>query len=352
MRRFMEPSSVLFTAAICLLAWLPALPSNAASREQIQKRALQIFGVLPEEAKSAANPITREKVTLGRMLYYEKRLSKSHRFSCDSCHPLAAYGVDGDKTSLGHGGHRGVRNAPTVYNAAIEFAQFWDGRAADVEEQALGPILNPVEMGMPSSHDVVAVLKSIPGYGPLFQAAFPGEKDPINYANVGKAIGAFERELMTPGRFDLFLQGNLQALNNQEVRGLETFVDTGCTTCHMGPGVGGTMFQKVGLVHPYPGRDLGRYDVTKKNADKYVFKVPSLRNVAMTPPYFSQGEVPTLHKAVELMAYHQLGKKLTEEQKGQIIAFLHSLTGAIPDRLIAPPELPASGPHTPGPSED
>lgn len=338
--------------AVAVLALgLTGGPSNAADpdRAQLAERARGIFGVLPEEAPNPDNPFTPEKIQLGRMLYYDTRFSLSQEISCNTCHPLARYGVDGEPTSVGHEGKRGERNAPTVYNAAFHIAQFWDGRAADVEEQAKGPVLNPVEMAMPSEDYVLRVLRSIPGYQELFRKAFPEDEEPINYDNFGRAIGAFERRLVTPSRFDAFLEGDLDALSDAEVRGLQTFLDTGCIACHVGPTVGGTMYQKVGAVHPYPTEDVGRYAVTKEEKDRHVFKVPSLRNVAETAPYFHDGQVKTLEEAVRKMAYHQLGRELEDAQVAQIITFLESLTGRIDEEYVARPELPESSESTPTP---
>jgi cytochrome c peroxidase len=237
-----------------------------------------------------------------------------------------------------------------VYNAALHIAQFWDGRAADVEEQAKGPVLNPVEMAMPSPADVVVVLKSIPGYAPLFAAAFPGEPDPITFDNMALAIAAFERRLMTPGPFDKFLEGDDAALTPAQRAGLQTFIATGCITCHNGATVGGRMFQKLGLVEPYPTQDVGREKVTGNEADRFVFKVASLRNVAKTGPWFMDGSITDLNQAIRLMARHQLGKQLTDPDVASIRAFLESLTGTPDASYIAKPELPPSGPSTPAPS--
>jgi len=325
---------------LALIALGAALPAHAASREDVQARAKAVLGVLPAEATSPDNPITPQKIALGRMLYYDNRLSIDGKVSCNSCHLLGAYGVDNEPTSPGHEGKRGARNSPTVYNAAFQFAEFWDGRAKDVEEQAKGPVLNPVEMGMPDPNYVVKILKGIPGYAPLFRAAFPGEPDPITYDNAARAIGAFERRLVTPSRFDAFLSGQSDALTDAEVAGLSTFLETGCPTCHMTATVGGKMFQKIGLVHPYPTEDLGRYAVTKNEADKYFFKVPSLRNVAKTAPYFHDGSVKTLPEAVRKMAWHQLGKELSDADVQSIVVFLGSLTGNVDQTYIAIPTLP------------
>jgi cytochrome c peroxidase len=299
-----------------------------------------VLGVLPADAPNPDNPFTPEKIDLGRMLYYENRMSINEKLSCNTCHDLATFGVDNEPTSPGHEGKRGARNSPTVYNAALHVAQFWDGRAKDVEEQAKGPVLNPVEMGMPDPDYVVKVLRSIPGYHPLFAAAFPGEEDPIDYDNVARAIGAFERKLMTPSRFDDFLNGQLDALTDAELAGLEKFVDVGCTTCHMGAPVGGLIYQKLGLVHPYETKDTGRHEVTGNEADRYFFKVPSLRNVEKTGPYFHDGSIATLPEAVRLMAWHQLGKELSDEDVASIVSFLNSLTGRIDEAFVAKPDLP------------
>lgn len=333
-------------------ATAPAAPATAAARPDaaaLQSRAAGIFKVLPAEMDSPDRPITEAKVTLGRILYYENRLSKNQAISCNTCHDLARYGVDGEPTSSGHKAQRGGRNSPTTYNAALHIAQFWDGRAADVEEQAKGPVLNPIEMAMPDAGTVVKVLKSIPGYMPLFQAAFPGEADPVNYDNAAAAIGAFERRLVTPSPFDRFVAGDTAALSNEQLTGLATFMDTGCATCHSGVAVGGGMYQKLGLVKPFETADTGREEVTRNPADKFFFKVPSLRNITETGPYFHDGKVATLDDAIRLMADHQLGRTLTDGQLAEIKAFFGSLKGEIPASYIAKPELPASGPATPKP---
>ena len=319
------------------------------SREALQQRAKAIFGVLPAEAPSEANPITDAKIELGRQLYYDNRFSINEKLSCNTCHQLDNFGVDNEATSPGHEGKRGARNSPTVYNAAFHFTQFWDGRAADVEEQAKGPVLNPVEMGMPNAEYVLKVLNSIPGYQVLFAKAFPGEKDPINFDNFGRAIGAFERKLVTPSPFDAFLGGNLDALSAEQVAGLAKFMDVGCPTCHMGPTVGGLMFQKLGLVNPYETADAGRQEVTGKESDNHFFKVPSLRNSEKTGPWFHDGSISSLDEAIRLMAWHQLGKKLDPADVASIAAFLGSLTGTPDAAYIAKPTPLPSGPTTPKP---
>lgn len=317
--------------------------------DPLREQAKSFFAKLPAEASSDANPVTAKKVALGRMLYYDERLSRNHDVSCNSCHPLDRFGADGEPTSSGHRGARGERNSPTVYNAAFHIAQFWDGRAADVEEQARGPIQNPVEMALPSGEAAEKVVRSIPGYEPLFRAAFPEDPDPVRFDNAVRAIGAFERRLVTPSRFDDFLAGDDSALTPEERRGLATFMDSGCTACHSGPVLGGQMYQKLGLVQPYETKDPGRQAVTGNQSDLHVFKVPSLRNVAETGPYFHDGQVPTLDEAVRLMARHQVGRELSEEDVEAIVVFLGSLTGRVDAELIARPALPASGPDTPAP---
>jgi cytochrome c peroxidase len=334
------------------LAGLGAAPSRADDAAALRERARALFGALPKVAESPANPSTGPRVKLGQVLYHDPRLSKGQQISCNSCHLLDRYGVDGEPTSKGHKGQRGARNAPTVYNAALHFAQFWDGRAKDVEEQAKGPVTNPVEMGMPTPPEVDAVLRSIPGYAPLFAAAFPGKADPVSFDDAALAIAAFERTLVTPAPFDAFLAGDDAALDAAQRRGLATFLETGCPTCHVGAAVGGGMFQKLGLVHPYETKDPGRFAVTKNEADRGFFKVPSLRNVAKTGPWFHDGSIQTLDEAVKKMAWHQLGKELTPEQTADVVAFLGSLTAPLKPEWTAEPELPPSGPKTPAPRLD
>ena len=311
---------------------------------------LAAFQPLPADAANPANPSTDDKVALGRMLYFEKRLSKSQNVSCNSCHGLDTFGVDGKKTSSGHKGQLGGRNSPSVYNAALHFVQFWDGRAADVEEQAKGPVLNPGEMAMPNAKGVETVLASMPEYDQAFRKAFPDDKKPLSFDNMAKAIAAFERKLLTPGRWDRFLGGEAGALTEAEKVGFNKFMDTGCMACHMGPALGGSMYQKAGLVIPWPNQtDEGRAGVTKKPEDKLFFKVPSLRNIAKTAPYFHDGSTATLLEAVKLMAKHQLGKELNDEDAASIATFLGALTGEPPSGLTSAPALPASTAKTPKP---
>jgi cytochrome c peroxidase len=367
--RFHIPASAILVAGLPLAllackeekpapsnATIPkAAQSAAASKEtastEVDPGVLRLFAPLPAEFVAKDVSLAPERIDLGRQLYYDTRLSKSQGFSCNTCHLLDKYGVDGTPTSEGHKKQKGPRNSPSVYNAAGQFVQFWDGRAPTVEEQAKGPITNPIEMAMPDPKYVETVLNSIPGYVAAFKKAFPNDKNPVTIDNAAKAIGAFERKLVTPGRFDKFLNGDSKAITDEEKAGLKLFVSTGCTTCHSGALVGGTTFQKLGNVEPWPDEhDKGRFDQTKNDADKMMFKVPSLRNVEKTAPYFHDGMVPTLERAVVLMGKHQLGKDLNEKDVASIIAFLKTLTGDLPPAaMIAKPELPAGGPKTPKP---
>ncbi len=360
MKRALGLGSVASLAALAACGQAPEPPRMEIAVEEVaagetaksqraaaRERAAVIFGTLPDEVPNPVNPLSEEKIALGRSLFFDTRLSKNHDVSCNSCHDLARFGVDGEPTSAGHRGQRGDRNSPTVYNAALHIAQFWDGRAADVEEQARGPVLNPREMAMPSEEATVAVLRSIPGYEPLFRAAFPDAADPISYDNMARAIGAFERRLMTPSRFDAFLEEQDEALTDPEVAGLALFMDVGCIACHNGPALGGRAYQKLGGVRPYPTEDPGRFNVTGNESDRGVFKVPSLRNVAETGPYFHDGSVGSVGQAIRLMADHQLGRTLSQEEVAALAAFMASLTASLDQEYIAAPELPASGPGTP-----
>jgi cytochrome c peroxidase len=316
----------------------------------VDESKLKMFAPLPAAVPAKAPGPQVERVALGRMLFYDARLSRNQAVACNSCHDLSNYGVDRQPTSEGFKGQHGDRNSPTVYNAALHFAQFWDGRAADVEAQAKGPVLNPVEMAMASDKQVVVVLKSMPDYVAAFKRAFPGEKDPVTYDNMALAIGTFERGLLTPARWDNFLNGDKAALTAQEKDGLHAFLAAGCQTCHAGTLLGGNLYQKLGVMKAYPdASDPGRYKVTSVETDKMMFKVPSLRNIAKTAPYFHNGKVPTLDAAVAQMAEFQLGKKLPGSDVTSIVAFLNAMTGDIPAAYIQKPELPKSTPATPKP---
>ncbi|WP_103864587.1 cytochrome-c peroxidase [Aquimarina sp. I32.4] len=305
----------------------------------IQENAKNLFGTLPTTAIDDKYKITPEKVALGKKLFFDKRLSKDQNQSCNTCHNLRTYGVDNNSFSQGDLGTLGGRNSPTVLNAAFHQTQFWDGRAKDVEEQAGGPILNPVEMNMPSKEALIKRLLETE-YPKLFKKAFPNDtKETITYRKIQEAIASFERKLVTPARFDDFLNGDLKALTSQEVNGLKTFISVGCASCHSGKLLGGSTLQKFGVFQEYwkhtnsKAIDHGRFDVSKEEADKFVFKTPSLRNVEKTFPYFHDGSVPDLKKAIKIMGIIQLNQELTYKEVNDINAFLKTLTGELPEDL-------------------
>jgi cytochrome c peroxidase len=315
---------------------LTAAPATAEDEEMLKS----FFNPLPSSAPNDTNGSSDAKVELGKMLYFEPRLSKSGVISCATCHNLSTGGVDNLPTSIGHGWQRGGRNAPTVLNAAFEIAQFWDGRANDLEEQARGPILNPIEMAA-TEELVIKRLSSIPQYPEIFAKAFPRDEKPLTYDNVARAIAAFERTLITPSRFDDYLRGT-GSLEPEELKGLGFFVTKGCVACHGGVGVGGAAFKKFDY-----GEDDGRFNVTKNEADKKVFRVASLRNVALTYPYFHDGKVADLKEAVKTMGLKQLSTNLSDEEVSAITAFLGTLTGRLSP--VTMPALPPSTIETPAP---
>jgi cytochrome c peroxidase len=314
-----------------------------------------MFVALPDAPPALdQNPITPAKVELGKMLYFDPRLSRSWLISCNTCHNLSLGGVDLAQTSIGHGWQRGPRNAPTVFNAVFNVAQFWDGRAKDLAEQAKGPVQAGVEMSN-TPERVVATLKSIPDYVQRFTDVFSGEADPVTFDNMAKAIEAFEATLLTPSRFDQYLRGDMQALAEDERAGVEMFVAKGCAGCHNGINVGGSNYYPFGVVQK-PGSDIlppgdkGRAAVTHSMSDDYVFRAPTLRNVALTPPYFHSGVVWDLSDAVEVMGNAQLGMQLTPEERATIVTFLRALTGTEP--RVEYPVLPTHTDATPRPIWD
>lgn len=300
---------------------------STAEVARLRLDAAQMIGPLSGQAPGAEKD-NADLVKLGERLYFEKRLSANNSISCNSCHRVDQNrgGVDNEATSPGAFGKRGGRNSPTVLNAAFQSAQFWDGRAENLEAQAKGPILNPIEMAMSADNEVISRLRGLTEYEELFAKAFPGRENNINYDNVARAIAAFERTLITRDRFDDFLKGDDQALAPTELSGLKLFLETGCTACHSGPTLGGSQFQKIGLIHKYETPDIGRYEATKNEEDKYKFKVPMLRNIAITGPYFHDGKLKTLEETVKTMAWLQLDKQLPDEQIRDLTAFLNTLT--------------------------
>lgn len=334
-------SLTIIAAALIVVACGKKADQVASGPATFTKADLAVFPPMPAQVEVADRPLTNAKIALGRALYYETTLSQSHDVSCNSCHALNGWGADGRKVSLGHDGKAGSRNAPTVYHAAGHIAQFWDGRAADVEAQAKGPILNPVEMGMPDTAAVLKHLRENAAYAASFRAAFPGEKQPVTYDNVGNAIGAFERKLLTPARWDKFLAGDSTALTPDERQGLRAFLNTGCQACHSGAYVGGDRYMKAGQqIAWFSLADSGRYAVTKDAKDLYVFKVPSLRNIEKTGPYFHDGSVANLNEAVRLMAHHQLSKELAPAEVQSIVTWMGSMTGDLNTDYIAFPQQP------------
>ena len=300
----------------------------AGDTDRLISRANRYFSPLPAAMPGSEND-TPERIALGKQLYFEKRLSINDTQSCASCHLLEGgkAGVDNLPTSPGAKGELGTRNSPTVLNAGWQDSQFWDGRAEDLVEQAKGPILNPVEMGMPDEQTVEKKLRGIAEYRSVFAAAFPGEEPAISYQNVAEAIAAFERTLITPSRLDDFMNGDADALSAVEQRGLQAFIKTDCVSCHDGKLVGGETYEPLGKEHPYENQaDQGMYTVTQDDNDRMFFKVAPLRNVALTAPYFHDGRITTLDEAVRKMAMLQLDVELTDQQVSDITAFLKTLT--------------------------
>ncbi|WP_425493417.1 cytochrome-c peroxidase [Hoeflea prorocentri] len=329
-----------------------ALLAGTAVADDLHETASDMFKPLPSTIPSVAdNPITPEKIELGKALFFDPRLSASGVFSCYSCHNLTTGGDDNLETSIGHGWQKGPRNSPTVLNAVLNEAQFWDGRAEDLKAQAKGPIQAGVEMAN-TPETVIATLKSMPQYEAWFDDAFPGETEPVSFDNLAKAIEAFEATLITPAPFDAYLNGDKNALNEQQKTGLALFIDKGCAACHSGVNVGGHGYYPFGLIEK-PGADIlppddkGRFAVTETVDDEYVFRASPLRNVAVTAPYFHSGKVWSLKVAVQIMAESQLGEELSDEEADAMVAFLESLTGTLPD--ITLPNLPPETQSTPRP---
>ena len=302
-----------------------------------------------------AFPITPVRVALGKKLFFDPRLSLDGTVSCATCHRPALYGTDALAKSIGVEHRLNARNAPTVLNAALQFKAHWIGDRANVEEQAMKSLVGHASFGNPDFAAVIRKINALPGYAADFKQAFPNDPEPVKPENLGNAIGAYERTLVTPSPFDTYLKGDVKALSPQAQQGLKTFIDIGCVSCHNGVVVGGSVFQKFGIFGDYwketgsQSVDDGRFNETKVLADKYVFKVPSLRNVAMTPPYFHDGSVSTLPKAMRIMGKVQLGKELTEQEVNDLMAFLNGLTGELPrdfatEPVLAPQSFSATSP--------
>jgi len=343
----MRKSSFIVTAL--LLASFPAFADD-----DLMKTAKETFKPIPSVAPAVQdNAITNDKINLGKMLFFDPRLSSSGIISCNTCHNLGTGGVDVGPTSVGHGWQKGPRRAPTVYNAVFNVAQFWDGRAADLKAQAKGPVQASVEMNATPDH-VVKTLTSMPDYVALFKKSFPGEASPVTFDNFAKAVEAFEATLITPAApFDQYLEGKGNALTDQQKAGLKLFMDKGCSSCHNGINVGGQDYFPFGAVEKpganlLPVADKGRLAVTNTASDEYVFRAAPLRNVALRAPYFHSGQVWSLKEAVSVMGQAQLGAKLTDKEADDIVAFLNSLTGQLP--RVEYPILPVRTDTTPLPS--
>ena len=338
----------LLSAAVCL-----SMASSLAMADALRDRASSMFDAIPQEPPVIeGNVLTPEKVELGAMLFFEPRLSSSHLISCNTCHNVGFGGDDYLPVSIGHGWQKGPRNAPTVFNAVFNAAQFWDGRAADLAEQAKGPVQAGVEMSS-TPERVVDTLNSMPEYIERFKASFPDQADPVTFDNMAVAIEAFEATLITPNSpFDLWLNGEDDALNSEQKEGLALFMDKGCAACHDGVNFGGQSYFPFGLV-TRPGADIlpegdrGRFEVTQTATDEYVFRAAPLRNIELTAPYFHSGAVWDLEEAVAVMGVAQLGAELNDTEVKKITSFLRTLTGDIPDVMY--PKLPVSTRDTPRP---
>lgn len=341
------------STAVLLTAGLLVGAQGAFANSELRDRASTLFSAVPKYPPVIdGNELTAAKVELGKMLFFEPRLSSSHLISCNTCHNVGLGGDDELPTSIGHGWQKGPRNSPTVFNAVFNAAQFWDGRAADLAEQAKGPVQAGVEMS--SSPDrVVSTLKSMPEYIERFEDAFPGQDNPVTFDNMAVAIEAYEATLITPeAPFDKYLRGNSEALNEKEKEGLALFMDRGCTACHSGMNVGGQNYYPFGLVAKpgaeiLPAGDKGRFSVTETASDEYVFRASPLRNIELTAPYFHSGAVWSLEEAVAVMGTAQLGTELNDDEVKSIVAFLKTLTGDIPE--VTYPVLPPSTADTPKP---
>lgn len=350
----MLPSVALGTGIVLSALVLGTQPGAAQQQaNKLLETAKTLFKPIPDAATEVrGQKVTAEQIDLGKKLFFDPRLSRSHIISCNTCHNIGTGGADNIPTSIGHKWERGPRNSPTVFNAVFNVAQFWDGRAKDLREQAKGPVQAGVEMNNTPDR-VEETLKSIPAYVEAFKKAFPGAKNPVTFDNMAIAIEAFEVTLITPNsRFDQFLKGKLDALTPTELNGLALFMDKGCVSCHNGINIGGGDYFPFG-VFKKPGADIlptgdrGRFEVTKTDQDDYVFRAAPLRNIALTAPYFHSGQVWSLKEAVELMGSSQLGAELSGKEVDLIVGFLQTLTGDQP--RVEYPILPASTLTTPRP---
>jgi cytochrome c peroxidase len=342
-------------ALACLLLGSPLIVAQAAApdTQALREQANALFKAVPAQVDTIRDEkLTAAQIDLGLWLFFDPRLSRSHIISCNTCHNLGTGGADNVPVSIGHGWQKGPRNSPTVFNAVFNAAQFWDGRAADLKEQAKGPVQASVEMNNTPA-EVETMLRSIPAYVEAFRKAFPGQAQPVTFDNMAQAIEAFEATLVTPdSRFDRFLAGDDEAMDADERSGLALFVSKGCIACHSGVNFGGQAYFPFGVVQKpgaeiLPPGDKGRFTVTNTATDEYVFRAAPLRNVELTAPYFHSGEVWDLEQAVAIMGTSQLGQDIDEAEAKSIARFLRTLTGRQPK--VEYPILPSSGPDTPRP---
>lgn len=337
---------------IAVFAVLGLFIQPAFAKDALMEDALQVFAPIPKATPELKNnPVTPVKVELGKMLYFDPRLSKSSLISCNTCHNLGIGGADFQETSTGHGWQKGPRNAPTVLNSVFNIAQFWDGRAKDLAEQAKGPVQASVEMNN-TPENVLKVLNSMPEYVELFKKSFPAEKNPVSFDNMAKAIEVFEATLITPNSpFDCFLRGESKAMSADAKKGLQLFMDKGCLSCHGGINMGGDGYYPFGVEKRPESEimagDKGRYKVTETKDDEYVFKSPSLRNIELTAPYFHSGKVWSLSEAVSVMSSTQLGTNLNKNELNLVVEFLKATTGDQPK--VEYPILPKATDDTPRP---
>lgn len=346
--------SLLAISTIMLTAAVSSLVSAEDTEKALLDKARTIFKALPDTVHVDDYPHSKARVELGKALFFETRVSTDGRMSCAACHNPAYHGADSLALSVGVHGKKLPRNAPTVFNTPLLIAQHYGGNRVSVEEQAMKALTSPLAYGNTSYAEAESKMRAL-GYEKKFTAAFPNESDPITAENWATAIGAFERTLLTPAPFDNYLKGDKNAISKEAKLGLEKFINIGCAGCHNGSTVGGQSFQKFGITEDYwlatgskemellKGRDKGKYHDTQKEEDKYIFKVPQLRNVAMTPPYFHDGSVARLDDAVRVMARLQLGQKLSDADVASIVAFLETLTGAVPAQFSTAPALPVAG---------
>lgn len=338
-------SSLFFIGLVSALFAATAARAENPDTKRLLADAKQNFQPIAVPA-AASDPTAAARIELGRRLFFENRVSMDGNVSCAHCHLPDKQASDGQPKAIGVFGKENPRNAPSIFNAALNVKQHWRGERESLEDQAEKSLLGAASFGNPDQATAMSKLKAIPAYADAFAKAFPGDKDPINSKNWGVAVGAFERTLLTPSKFDAFLAGDVAALSKQQQAGLRKFIDLGCASCHNGAGLGGNSFQKFGVVSDYwketgvANPDSGRADVTKNDADLYVFKVASLRNVAKTGPYFHDGSVDDLTKAVKIMGKTQLGQELSQEDAADIVAFLGALTGPVPANYSPPEPYP------------